>query len=274
MGFEQFSFSNKVRNGNGVLPLDAVEALTDEKEQEEDTEQEEQGEVDDGVEDGVEDDVEERVPWPASYEGQELPGPPHMFEQGAGGANDPIVIDLLDSDEEELPQVNGKCGVDDHEGSQDEIESDEDEDEEEDVLGRQQNNLIVIGSDEESEHDEEQRAQALKSDQLGAGEIVSSYIGGVKYLFVIYIDKVWIEECVGDALPASSPPPDDQEDEEDHNDDTEPDHIHTPYESFVANMDTSGSAMPYAEGPGLHVEKSGYTSEISRYILCLILRSH
>ena len=180
MGFEQFSFSNKVRNGNGVLPLDAVEALTDEKEQEEDTEQEERGEMDDGAEDGV----EERIPWPASYEWQELPRPPHVFEQGAGGANDPIVIDLLDSDEEDLPQVNGKYGVHDHGGSQDEIESDEDEDEEEDVLGQHQNDLIVIGSDEESEHNEEPRAQAQESDQPHAGEIIPSYIRGVKCLFV------------------------------------------------------------------------------------------
>ena len=175
MGFEQFSFSSKVRNGlNGLFPLDAVEVLTDENEQDEDTEQEEQEQIDGGV--------EEQIPWPASNEWQELPGPPQPVKQGAGGANDPIVIDLLDSDEEAPPQVNGKCDVDDHE-SQDEDESEE-EDEEENVLERQQNNLIAIGSDEESEHDEEQRMRVQESYRLDIGEVVPSYIRGPIYLFV------------------------------------------------------------------------------------------
>ena len=161
MGFEQFSFSSKVRNGlNGSFPLDAVDVLTDEDEQEEGTEQEEQEEVDGGV--------EEQNLWPASDEGQEPSGPPQVVKQGAGGANDPIVIDLLDSDEEEPPRVNGKRHVGDNEESQDDEESDDEEDGDENVLERQHNNLIAIGSDEESEHDE---GQVQESDQLDAGEV-------------------------------------------------------------------------------------------------------
>ena len=76
-----------------------------------------------------------------------------------------------------------------------------------------------------------------------------------------------------DALPASSPTPDDQDDEEDHNDDTELDHMHTAYETFVANMNPSGSAMPYAEGPDLHARTNGYSSELCRYSLYLVLHS-
>ena len=95
----------------------------------------------------------------------------------------------------------------------------------------------------------------------------------VPYIDCDYIGEARIEERVVDALPASSPAPDDQEDEEDHNDDTELDHMHTAYETFVANMNTSGSAMPYAEGPDLHARTSGYSSEISKYNLYLVLRS-
>ena len=75
-------------------------------------------------------------------------------------------------------------------------------------------------------------------------------------------------------LPASSPALDDQDTEEEHNDDTEIDNMHTAYESFVANMNTSGSTMPYSEGPDLHAGTSSYSSEISRYSLYPIFCSH
>jgi hypothetical protein len=167
MGFEQFSFSTKVRNGlNGPFPLDAADVLMDEEEQEEDTEQEEQGELNGGV--------EEPILRPASAEVQEPSEPPQVIIQGAGGADDPIVIDLLDSDQEEPPQINGIRDVDDLDGSQCEEESSGDEDEDENVPEQQQVNLIVIDSDEESEHDEEQRLQVQESDQLNAGEVVPS----------------------------------------------------------------------------------------------------
>ena len=95
---------------------------------------------------------------------------------------------------------------------------------------------------------------------------------------VLYIDynctgEARIEERFGDALPASSPAPDDQDDEEEHNDDTELDHMQTAYESFVANMNASGPAMSYAEGPDFHAGASGYSSEISRHSLYLNLHS-
>lgn len=172
MGFEQFSFSNKVRNGlNGSIPLGADDVLTDEEEQEDGAEREEQGEVDGGV--------EEQILWPASDEEPEEPEPPQVIIQGAGGADDPIVIDLLDSDEEEPLQVNGKRDVDDHEESHDEEESDEGEDD--NIPGQQWNNLL--DSDEES--DEERRLQVQESDQPNTGEIVSSYLRRPIYVFVI-----------------------------------------------------------------------------------------
>jgi hypothetical protein len=92
---------------------------------------------------------------------------------------------------------------------------------------------------------------------------------GILYIDCDYIGEVRIEERVGDVLPASSPAPDDQDEEEEHNDDTELDRMHTAYESFVANMNASGSAMPYAEGPGLHARTSSYSGEISMYSPCL-----
>ena len=178
MGFEQFSFSNKVRNGlNGSFPLDVANVLTDEEEQDEDTEREEQEEVDGGV--------EENIPWPTSDgdEEQEPPEPERVIIRGAGGAEDPIVIDILDSDEEASP-VNGKCNVGDHEGFQGEEESNNEDDEDDDIPEQQQVNLIAIDSDEEPEHDEEQPAQVQESDHLDAGEVVSSYLRRPIYLFV------------------------------------------------------------------------------------------
>jgi len=263
MGFEQFSFSTKVRNGlNGSFPLDTADVLTDEEEQSEDTEREEQEELNGGV--------EEQILWPTSDEDQEPSEPLQAIIQGAGGANDPIVIDLLDSDEE-VPQVNGLRDVGDQEESQGEEESSDEEDEDDNVRGRQQYNLIVIDSDEESE--QEQPLQFQESDQLNAGEVVPSSFG-VLYIDCDCLEEVRIEGRVGDALPASSPVPDDQDDEEGRNDDTELDHMHTAYESFVANMNARGSAMPYAEGPDLHAGTSGYSGETSRESLYFIPRSH
>ena len=165
MGFEQFSFSTKVRNGlNGLSSLDAADVLTDEEEQDEGTEQEEQEEVDSGV--------KAQFLQPSDDEVQETSEPPQMIIQGAGGADDPIVIDLLDSDEEE-PQVNRMCDVGQGE-SQSEEESSDEEDEDENVPGQQQNNIIVIDSDEESEHDVDRRLLFQESDQLNIGEVVPS----------------------------------------------------------------------------------------------------
>ena len=262
MGFEQFSFSTKVRNGlNGSSPLDAAHVLTDEEEQDEDTEREEQEEVN-----GY---VEKQVLRPASDERQEPSEPPQVIIQGAGGADDPIVIDLLDSDEEE-PQVNGICDMGDQEESQCEEESNDEEEEDENIPGQQPNNSIVIDSDEESEYDEEQRLLFPESHQLNTGKVVPSSFGSL-YIKYDCIAEVQIEGRVEDPLPASSPAPDDQDDEEEHIDDAELDHMHTAYESFVANISRSGSAMPYAEGPDLNAEASGYSSEISRYSLYLPL---
>lgn len=96
---------------------------------------------------------------------------------------------------------------------------------------------------------------------------------GALYIDRDYTGEARIEERVGDALPASSPAPDDQDDEEEHNEDTELDHMQTAYESFVANMNASGPAMSYAEGPDFHAGTSGYSSEISRHSLYIVLRS-
>ena len=167
MGFEQFSFSTKVRNGlNGLSPLDAADVLTDEEEQDEDTEQEEQEEVNDGV--------KAQFLRPSDDEVQETSESPQMIIKGAGGADDPIVIDLLDSDEEE-PQVNGVYDMGKGE-SQSEEESSDEEDEDENVPGQQQNNIIVIDSDEESEHDVDRRLLFQESDQFNIGEVVPSFL--------------------------------------------------------------------------------------------------
>jgi hypothetical protein len=165
MGFEQFSFSTKVRNGlNGSSPLDAAHMLTDEEEQDKDTEQDEQEELNGGV--------EKQILWPTSGEGQEPLESPQVIIQGAGGADDPIVIDLLDSDEEE-PHVNGIRDMGDQEESQC-SESNDEEEEDENVLGQQQNHLVVIDSDEESEYDEGPRLVVQESDQLNTGNIIPS----------------------------------------------------------------------------------------------------
>jgi co-chaperonin GroES (HSP10) len=180
MGFEQFSFSNKVRNGlNGSFPLDAADVLTDEEESG-DTEHVEQEEV--------EGSAKEPILWPPSDEEQELQEPPQVVIQGAGGVDDPIVIDLLDSDEEESPHINGKRliahHIAHHEESEVEEESDNEGGEDEDVSEQQQNNVIAIGSREESEHDQEQPVRIQESDQLDAGEVVSSYMRRSIFLFV------------------------------------------------------------------------------------------
>ena len=165
MGFEQFSFSTKVRNGlNGPSPLDAADMLTDEEEQEEDTEQEEHEEVNGGV--------KAQILLPSDDEEKETSEPPQVIIQGAGGADDPIVIDLLDSDEEE-PQVNGIRDVGQEESESEEESSDE-EDEDENVPEQQQKNLIIIDSDEESEHDGERLLLFQERDQFNTGEVVPS----------------------------------------------------------------------------------------------------
>lgn len=162
MGFDHFSFSTKVRKGlNGLSPLDAADVLTDEEEQDDDTEREEQEEVNGGA--------EKRIFWPKSDAGQE---PWEPIIQGAGGADDPIVIDL-DSDEE-VPQVNGIRDMGDQDESQCEEESNDEEDEDENVPGQQQNTLIIIDSDEESEYDEGQRLLAQERDQINTGRVVPS----------------------------------------------------------------------------------------------------
>ena len=166
MGFEQFSFSTKVRNGlNHPSPLDAADVLTDEEEQEEDTEQEEQEEVNGGV--------KAQFLRPSDDEEKETSEPPQVIIQGAGGADDPIVIDLLDSDEEE-PRVNGIHDVGQEESESEEESSDEEDEDENVPEQQQQNNLIIIDSDEESEHDGERLLLFQESDQLNTGEVVPS----------------------------------------------------------------------------------------------------
>lgn len=166
MGFDHFSFSTKVRNGlNGSSPLDAADVLTDEEEQDDDTEREEQEEVNGGA--------EKQILWSKSDAGQELLEPLQVIIQGAGGADDPIVIDLLDSDEE-VPQVNGIRDMGDQDESPCEEESNDEEDEDENVPGQQQNILIVIDSDEESDYDEEQRLLAQERDQINIGRVIPS----------------------------------------------------------------------------------------------------